>query len=108
MDILTKIPNIIHSKPVITRTNGGNRFVVIDYIMYQLLDESITLGKLMSVWIRTNQMSINRDKKTFLIKDKENTTKLTLHEDYILSCECLKFRKDNTCKHTEKVYRYFL
>ena len=107
MNILKKIPKKIENKPYISINKEGERFAIIDYEIYKILNNNIKDNDLLNVWYNSKKRNNdNSSIKNIIIKDsKINKLKIINHTD--LYCDCSNFKNNNNCRHIEKLKKFF-
>jgi len=107
INILRELPKKIRHKPTITTNNHDERYAIIDYIMYHVLNNDITEKDLIMVWYKSKTKNNDRSSvKNIIFKDtKMHKMKIINHTE--LYCDCDKFNSDNDCRHIEKLKKFF-
>ena len=108
INLLRELPKKINSKPSITTNYKGERFAIIDFIMYKIVNERIKINDLLKIWANT----IKKDKprrieKNIVIKRENKINNLKIIKDHILQCDCEEFERLNDCIHISKLKKYF-
>lgn len=108
IDLLRELPKKIKSKPSITTNYKGERFAIIDFIMYKIVNERIKINDLLKIWADTIKGDKpKRIEKNIVIKRKNKINKLKIIKDHILQCDCKEFKNSNDCIHITKLKKYF-
>ena len=105
--ILRELPKRISSKPSITTNKSGDRYAIIDFIMYHVLNDDISEKDLLMVWYKSKNKNDDKSSvKNIIFKDtKMNRMKIINHTE--LYCDCDEFKNINDCRHIGKLKKFF-
>jgi len=104
INILKELPKKIQNKPIISINKYGERYAIIDYIMYHILNDDITEKDLLTIWYKSknNKTPI----KNIIFKDtKIHKIKIINYTE--LYCDCDNFKSNNDCRHIQKLKKFF-
>lgn len=107
MNQLTNIPTRIYSKPNVTTNKIGERFVILDFIMYKITNDDITENDLLMVWYKSKTKNDDRTSIKNIIFKGNKTHKMKIINHTELYCDCDIFKNKNDCRHIGKLKKYF-
>jgi|AntAceMinimDraft_7_1070363.scaffolds.fasta_scaffold05561_3 hypothetical protein len=108
MNILKKLPKRIKTKPSVSINKQGERFAIIDFIMYKILNDNIDEKDLLMVWYNTKQKNDNNSSiKNIIMVKNSKKYKLKIINDTELYCNCSEFENNEDCHHIKKLKKFF-